>query len=120
MDQPEVLEEWQMQHAVSRHATRLQQKHLYMVGQRSCRKQSRVQWFCSIILPLCVAQILCSQPGSYPAMIVKTKGKREVMEFSGYFARKQDCRTGFLAYQSPFILKLIPLGDNADTASAFK
>lgn len=91
-----------------------------MVGRRLCRKQSRVLWFCSIILPFCVAQILSSQPGPDPTMIIKTKGRRAAMEFNGYFARNPHGRTGFLPYQSPFILKLIPLGHNADTTSALK
>lgn len=45
------------------------------------------------------------------------------MEFNGNsmgFARNPPGRTGFLPYQSPFILKLIPLGHNADTTSALK
>lgn len=80
-----------------------------------------MQWLCRIILPFCVAQIFCSQPRPDPTMIIKTKGKRAVTEFShGYFARNPNGRTGFLPYQSPFILKLIPLGRNADTASALK
>lgn len=53
-------------------------------------------------------------------MITKTKGKTALMEFGGYFASHQKGRTGFLPYQSSFILKLIPLGHNADTASALK